>query len=189
MKNKIILVGGYCAAGKSTFARMLSRELNVPCFERDTIDETICDAFRRENNVVAMDIAMSSSDVAVRVMLHIAERFLQTGKVCILENVFVLEELNEIQILLDKYNCECLFFILQGEPRVMFARYVERDSSGERHWIHKLPEKDWFVNNMPDLYKFDEVEIGQKIFVDTTDFEKVNYNELFEIAKKFIAKD
>ena len=188
MKRIIILVGGYCAAGKSTFARMLSRELNVPYFERDTIDETICDAFRRENNVVA-DIAMGSGDVAVRIILHIAERFLQTGKVCILENVFVLEELNEIKILLDKYNCECLFFILQGDPCVMFDRYVERDRSGDRHWIHKLPEKDWFVNNMPDLYKFDEVEIGQKIFVDTTDFEKVNYAELFEIAKKFIAKD
>ena len=46
MNNKIILVSGYCATGKSTFARNLSQSLNIPCFIKDTIKEV-------KNNFVA----------------------------------------------------------------------------------------------------------------------------------------
>jgi len=190
MKNKIILVGGYCAAGKSTFARKLSQELNIPCFEKDTIDETLCDGFGRESKVYEME----SENVAFDLMLYIAERFLQTEKPCIFENVFVLEELGKIKSLLEKYNCECLLFILKGNPDVMFERYAERDRTGERHWIHYPAEngsndgvsKSWFINDMPKMYKLEEAEIGQKIIVDTTSFDKINYDDLFSIAKRFI---
>ena len=187
MKNKIILIGGYCAAGKTTFARNLSQDLNIPCFEKDTIDETLCDAFGRENNVAEM----GTSDVAFALLLHITERLLQAGKPCILENVFVLEELDELKILFEKYNCECLLFILKGEPHVMFNRYVERDATGDRHWIHERADerwKSWFINDMPERYKLEETEIGEKIIVDTTSFEKINYDDLYAAAKRFIAE-
>ena len=190
MKNKLILVGGYSAAGKTTFARRLSQELNIPCFERDTIDETLCDALGSESNVVKM----RSEVAAFALMLHIAERLLQAKKPCILENVFVLDDLDNIKILLEKYDCECLLFILKGSPDVMFDRYVERDKSGERHWIHYRAEngnndgipKSWFVNNMPEIYRLEEAEVGQKIIVDTTSFDKINYDDLIAAAKRFI---
>lgn len=181
MKNKIILVGGYCAAGKSTFADRLSHELNIPYFVHDTIDETICDGFGRESKVYKM----GSENVAFAIMLHITERFLQTGKSCILEGTLGLKGINEIKKLLEEYNCECLLFIFKGSPEVMFDRYVERDRSGERHWIHNPAYKGWFINEMPKD-KLEEAEVEQKIVVDTTSFEKVNYESLFETAKKFI---
>ena len=184
MKNKLILIGGYCAAGKSTFARRLSQELNIPYFERDTIDETICDSFGRESNVYKM----SSENVAHDIMLHIAERLLQVGQPFILESIFGLKEIEEIKKLLEKYKYECLLFILKGNPEVMFARYVERDKSGERHWIHNPAHKDWFINEMPKG-KLEEAEIEQKIIVDTTEFEKVDYKSLFIAAKKFIVNN
>jgi predicted kinase len=182
MKNKIILVGGYCAAGKSTFARRLSQEVNIPCFEQDTLDETICDGFGRESGVYKM----GSENVAFDLMLHIVERFLRTEKSCILESAFGLEGISKIKKLLDKYNCECLLFVLKGNPDVMLERYIERDKSGERHWIHNPAQKGWFINEMPKD-KLEEAEIEQKIIVDTTSFEKVDYEALYDAAKRFIS--
>jgi len=181
MKNKIILICGYCAAGKSTFARRLSQELNIPYFEQDTIDETICDGFGRESKVYKM----GSENVAYDIILHIAERFMQTGKPCILESIFGLKRIDEIKKLFEKYNYECLLFVFKGDPEVMFDRYVERDKSGERHWIHNPAHRGWFMNEMPKE-KLEEAEVEQKIIVDTTSFEKVDYEALFAAAKKFI---
>ena len=184
MKNKIILIGGYCAAGKSTFARRLSRELNIPYFEQDTIDETICDSFGRESGVYKM----GSENVAYDIILHIAERFMQTGKPCIIESVFSLEKINEIKKLFEKYNYKCLLFVFKGDPEVMFERYAERDKRGERHWIHNPAHKGWFINEMPKD-KLEEAEAEEKIVVDTTSFEKVDYETLFAAAKIFIARN
>lgn len=183
MRNKIILIGGYCATGKTSFSHMLSQELNIPCFNKDIIDETMCDGFGSDSGIADK----GSEDVAFHLMLHIAERFLQTEKVCILENNYVLEEIEKIKILLDKYNCECLLYILKSDLDVMFDRYVERDKSGERHWIHKpAGDKNRFKNLNAVMFGLEEVEIGEKIYIDTTSFEKVDYDALLTIAKRFI---
>jgi len=51
MRNKIILVGGYCATGKSTFSLKLSEMINIPCFNKDIIKEVLGDGFGPENNI------------------------------------------------------------------------------------------------------------------------------------------
>lgn len=180
--SKIILVGGYCAAGKTTFVRRLSQKLNIPCFEQDTIDETICDGFGRESGVYKM----GSENVAFSLLLHIAERFLRTEKVCIFESVFGLKGIEEIKKLLEKYNGECMLFVLKGNPDVMLERYIERDKSGERHWIHNPAGRSFFKNEMPKIYGLEDAEVAQKINVDTTSFEKVDSETLFDIAEKFL---
>ena len=187
MRNKIILVGGYCAAGKTTFARRLSQELTIPCFEKDTIDETLCDAVGAES---VKKIDKKSEDIAFALMLHIVERFLQVGEHCILENVFDLKELDELKMLLEKYNCECLLFLLKGNPDVMFDRYVERDKSGERHWIHVPADKEWlgwFQNDMPKMYNLEEAAIERTVVVDATSFVDIDYANLIDIARGFLA--
>jgi predicted kinase len=80
MKNKIIIVGGYCATGKSTFSRELSHLLNIPCFNKDIIKEVLGDGLSPEDNM----IDKNGSNTTFMLMLHIAEQFLKTGKICIL---------------------------------------------------------------------------------------------------------
>ncbi|GBU28229.1 hypothetical protein R84B8_01787 [Treponema sp. R8-4-B8] len=41
MNKKIIITGRYCATGKSVFSRKLSGLLNIPCFNKDIIEETL----------------------------------------------------------------------------------------------------------------------------------------------------
>ena len=181
MKNKIILVGGYCATGKSTFSRRLSRELNIPCFNKDIIKEMLGDGFGSESG----EVFKKGSYVTTLLLIHyIAEQFLQVGKICILESNFVVQEIDELKILLEKYNCECLLFVFKGDLDVMFDRYCER----ERHWVHKLTsDREGFKNVMSEWYGLEKAEIGQKITVDTTSFENVDYENLYSAAKRFIA--
>ena len=53
MNKKIIIIGGYCASGKSVFSRKLSGLLNIPCFNKDIIKEVLGDGFGSENNMVS----------------------------------------------------------------------------------------------------------------------------------------
>jgi tRNA uridine 5-carbamoylmethylation protein Kti12 len=47
--NKIIIISGCPAAGKSTFSHQLARHLAVPCFNKDAIKETMGDGYGPES--------------------------------------------------------------------------------------------------------------------------------------------
>ena len=186
MKNKIIIVGGYCATGKSTFSRKLSRLLNIPCFNKDVIKEILGDGLTAEDNM----IDKKGSNTTFMLMLHIAEQFLISKKICILESNFKLNESELIKILLEKYDCECLTFIFKGDLEVLLKRYTERGKTEGRHWVHST-----FGENSDSFEKYHlqhglgEVEIGKTIVTDTTVFDKVNYEGLYEAAEMFIKKE
>jgi hypothetical protein len=183
MKNKIILVGGYCATGKSVFSNKLSSLYNIPCFNKDVIKEVLGDGFGSENNMVEL----KGSAATFLIMLHIAEKTLQANNVCILESNFKQKEMEQIKILLEKYNCECLTFIFKGEFRILFDRYMKRDELEKRHWVHNTAGED--IDNFEKGHLqlgIGETGIGKVIIRDTTKFENVNYNELYDIVKEFI---
>ena len=181
MKNKIILVGGYCATGKSTFSRKLSDLLGIPCFNKDTIKESLGDSFGPDNNMVFE----KGSAAAFTLMLHITESFLRAGKTCILESNFKMKEAAEIKTLLETYNAECLCFIFTGDLEALCTRYDERDS--QRHWVHGKTNgnREAFIRGQIKG-GLAEIAIGTTIVTDATRFEKVNYDDLFAAAGDFI---
>ena len=186
MDNKIIIVGGYCATGKSVFARKLSGLLNIPCFIKDVIKEVLGDGFGPENDMVEK----KGSAVTFLLMMHIAELFLQTGSVCILESNFKAREIEQLKVLLEKYKAECLTFIFKGDFDVLFDRYMRRDVSEKRHWVHNTTGET--AENFKEGHLrvgIGETGIGQTITIDTTSFEKVNFEDLFALAKKFIISE
>jgi predicted kinase len=183
LKNKIILIGGYQATGKSTFARRLSDRCKLPCFTKDTIKEVIGEGFGAENT----DVHLKNSIVTFSLMIHIAESFLRVGKVCILESNFRKSESEPLKHLLQKYNCECLTFLFKGDFNIIHTRSAARDSAGERHWVHnrtnehKNDFKKWHLHN-----GYGNISIGQTISVDTTIFENVDYEKLFALTENFL---
>ena len=187
--KKIIIVTGYPAAGKSTFSEELSRQLNIPCFKKDLIKEVMSDGFGIENKELLFR-DKKCSVATFMLMLHIAEQFLQTGNACILESNFQtlyplpVSENKQIENLLEKYNCECLTFLFKGNLDVISERYFNRDN--ERHWTHgRAAEKDSIKNYCISNHSKDFI-LGTTINVDTTSFEDVDFNGLFEIARNFI---
>jgi len=181
MKNKIILVGGYLATGKSTFSRNLGQKLNIPCFNKDVIKEVIGDGFGPESG----EVFEKGSYVTFLLMLHIAECFLKAQQIFIFESNFKIWEITQIKILLEKYDGECLTFRFKGDFDVIFERYDARHK--DRHWVHKSAgDKNGFKKVMAEKFGLEELNNGQIIDVDTTDFTKVDYDDLYDIAKNFI---
>jgi len=178
----LILISGYCATGKSTFARNLSKSLSLPCFIKDNLKETMADAFGSEST----EIRQKGSAATFNEMLHIAECLLKVGKVCILESNFRQSEGERICALLKKYDADCLTYIFSGDLDLLYDRYVSRENAGERHWVHlSAGARDDFKNSHTQ-YKIGQLEIGTVVNVDSTDFAKVNYSELISTAKIFL---
>jgi len=182
VKNKIILVAGHSAAGKSTFAHRLSQNLEIPCFYKDTLREAMGDGFGQDSGV--MD-DKGNTDATINIMVHIAECFLQIGKACILEANFRPPYDSQIEKLIEKYSADCLTFLFGGDMDVLWGRYVQRQDT--RHWVHTVvgQNKDRFINGGIKA-GFGDFTIGKTIRIDATDFNKIDYDELFVIASKFI---
>jgi predicted kinase len=152
MASKIILLAGIPAAGKSTFSRLLSKRLSIPCFNKDVIKEVMADGFGKEN-VDLLNRDKKASVATFMLMLHVAEQFLRTGNACILESNFQkhyplpVTESQRIENLLVKYDCKCLTFLFKGDLDVLGERYFNRDD--ERHWVHERAADKDSVNHPP----------------------------------------
>jgi len=175
------LIGGYCATGKSTFSHRLASRLSIPCFNKDTIKEVIGDGFGIENK----DVHQKNSAVTFMLLLYIAERFLQASKPCIIESNFRLSESKKIELLLEKYDCKCLTFLFTGDLNSLYKRYAEREVAN-RHWVHLTvgEDKELFIKSHKQCGQ-GEVNVGETIKVDATDFEKIDYERLFLLADNF----
>lgn len=180
MGNKLILVAGYCAAGKSTFSRRLAQELHIPCFNKDIVKEILGDGFGPESG----EVFQKGSRVTFMLLRHIAECFLEAGKICVLESNFRAGEIRQLCDLLAKYDGECLTFLLTGDLNVLYERYLDRDKASNRSWVHKPAgsDREAFKNGQ---LQFGEIAAGKTIPVDTTSFENMDYEHLLAIAKEF----
>lgn len=189
-----ILVTGIPAAGKSTMAEVMSERLKLPVISKDTIKELLFDhvGFRSRAEKVNLGIA------SMEIMYYAAGQLMKAGQPFILENNFEYSSEYGIKNLIEKYQYSALTITLTGDYKVIYQRFLERENSPDRHRGHVVndcyPEKK--ENNLKDLkvktisYEtfvhgieqrgFDVFFVnGRQIKVDTTDFSKINMEELF----------
>ena len=191
MNKKIIIIEGYLASGKSTFALQLSKSINVPYFVKDTFKTAIC------NSISIADRKESSlfSAVTFDAMMYVTERFFETGNPIIIEGNFVptgvkkIDEAGVIKELIDRYGYTPLTFKFIGDTQILYKRFIDRENTVERGQANKIG-----FNVSYDIFdgwchNLDNFNVGGKIIqVDTTDFTKVNFNIYIESARRFISE-
>ncbi len=189
-----ILVTGIPAAGKSTMAEAMSDRLKLPVISKDSIKELLFDnvGFRSRAEKVNLGIA------GMEIMYYVAGQLMKAGQPFILENNFEYSSERGIKNLLEKYQYSALTIALTGNYKVIYRRFLERESSPDRHRGHVVndcyPEKK--ENNLKEQKKktisyenfvhgieqrgFDAFWVdGRQIKVDTTDFSKIDMEQLF----------
>ena len=189
-----ILVTGIPAAGKSTMAEAISERLKLPVISKDAVKELLFDnvGFQSREEKVNLGIA------GMEIMYYVAGQLMKAGQSFILENNFEYSSEQGIKKLLEKYQYSVLTITLTGDYQVIYKRFLERESSPDRHRGHVVndcyPEKK--ENNLKELkakpisYEnfvhgierrgFDAFGVGgRQIKVDTTDFSKIDMEELF----------
>lgn len=140
MNKKIIVIEGYLATGKSTFALQLSKSLNIPYLIKDTFKIALC----KNVSVTSRTERSVFSTVTFDGMMYVAERMLETSIPIILEGNFVpagvkkINEADAIKRLIDRYNYTSLDFKFMGDTRVLHQRFLEREKSSERGEVNKI---------------------------------------------------
>lgn len=190
MNKKIIIVEGYLASGKSTFALQLSKHINVPYLIKDTFKIALCErisiANRNESSLF--------SAVTFDAMMYVTERMFETGCPIIIEGNFVpagvkkVDEAGVIKQLIDKYGYASLTFKFTGDTQVLHKRFVEREETLERGQANKIGSDVSYDKFNEWCHSLDNFDVGGEIVrVDTSDFDTVDYDSYFEISRQFIS--
>lgn len=189
MSGKMIIIEGYLASGKSTFARKLSKETKVPCFIKDTFKIALCKSAGSLNR----EESSRFSTVTFDGMMYAAERLIETGNSVIIEGNFAPEgvkktnEAGEIRRLIEKYDCLALTFQFSGDTRVLFQRFVNREASPERGQANTMQIPFSYEDFSGWCHNLDPFDVGGKIVrVDTTDFDAVDFDQHLALARKFL---
>ena len=195
--NKVIVIAGYLAAGKSTFATKLSSAINVPYLIKDSFKTAICENV----SILNREDSRRFSAITFDAMMYVTERLIETGNPVIIEGNFKpygIRKVGEesvtdgeagvIKSLINRYNCESLTYLFTGDTKILYKRFIEREKSPQRG-ANKLFEDitfDEFNDYCVSLGKFDVG--GNIIKIDSTDFSKIDFNEYIDKACLFIKK-
>lgn len=128
--NKLIVITGDLAAGKSSLADSLSHTLNIPCFKKDTIKEHYCDLYGYKNREENRQLSIK----AVNYMIDAFKQFAKQGQDLILEANFREEELLNIKDIAEENNYEVILLVLRGDIEKLYERFLARVPT--RHIAH-----------------------------------------------------
>ncbi len=174
-------------------AEMIAERLKLPVISKDTVKELLFDNVGFQSREEKVNLGIASMEI----MYYVAGQLMKAGQSFILENNFEYSSEQGIKNLLEKYQYSVLTITLTGDYKVIYRRFLERESSPDRHRGHVVndcyPEKKEsslkgpkptsisYENYVYGIEKrgFDAFFVdGKQIKVDTTDFSKIDMEEL-----------
>ena len=189
MNRKIIIIGGYLAAGKSEFARRVSQAIGIPYLIKDTLKTALCASVPITNSADSSRFSAVTFDA----VMYVAERLLEVGFPIIIEGNFVpvgvkkTDDAGVIKTLIGKLDCRSLTFKFMGDTRVLYERYIERDKTPERGDANRDFTEVTFADFDRYCHRLDDFSVGgQTVLVDTTSFDAVDFARHIDTARHFI---
>jgi predicted kinase len=185
-KPQLIITTGKPAAGKSTLAKWLSKELGIPVISKDHVREVLFAGLGWKDRNWAQLLGRTSIDI----MFYFAEMQLQAGCSLILDNSFEPSiSAPRFQTLQTKYDVETIQIVCDADRDTLFSRFRERTKTGNRHPGHGdedvLEELRVYLAKEQSLV----MDIGGSIIeVDTTDFSKIDYPALLNEVRSAMQK-
>ena len=191
MNKKVIIIEGYLASGKSTFAVRLSKALNIPYFVKDTFKTALCAGVQ----ITGREESSRFSAITFDAMMYTAERLFETGCPFIMEGNFAprgvkkTDEAGVIKTLIEKYDYLALNFKFRGDTRILHKRFTEREKSPERGQANVMFTEISLTDFDKICHNLDNFNIGGKIIqIDTSDFETADFGKHMDTARSFLAE-
>ncbi len=183
-KPFVIIITGLPATGKTNLAKKISKEFSLPLICKDDFKEILFDILGYTDPKISKKIGIASHDL----LYHNAEENLKAKKSFILESNFNPEFANKkILELKKKYNFIPFQIRCITDGKILFERFKKRANSGERHSGHNddINTYEWY--SILKKGKIEALKIGDKVFdIDTADFNKIDYQKLFNFIKNLM---
>ena len=178
MESKIlIIVSGAPCTGKTTLANKIADQFHLPLVSKDDIKESLFHSLGTKDREWSKQLGISS----YRLLYYFMESIIRVGHSLIVESNFQDQyDSEQFQNMIKKYGVTPIQIQCKTKGEVLFERFKERSESGERHPGHvdHLNYSEFEKDLLKGSYEPLNVE-GEVVYVDTTDFTKIDYNGLF----------
>ena len=189
-KGSIIIITGYCAAGKTTFAAKLSQRLGIPYFSKDLVKIALNRSFPVESGADSRQL----SAIAFDAIAFNAERLMEVRLPLIVEANFTMKEnhggVKEGEVLrglVARYNYRSLTYVFLGDLPVLYKRFMARDALPERGAANKMWGEYTYGDYLEDNVHLADFNIGGEIVkIDATDFGAVDFCKYIKVAHTFL---
>lgn len=176
--NKLLLITGDLAAGKTVFSRLLAERYDIAVYNKDDIKEELVDAVgfsNREENI-------RLSQKAVGLMCDRFAEIAPSHRDLILEANFRDHELKHIEEMASERGYRIMTLCMQGNPAILYERFRNRLENENRHPAHRsvgIENVDDFERYLQDIRN--EYLPGETIMINVNDF---SYSEDEEILAR-----
>jgi len=178
---KLIIVNWLPWTWKTTLAKRLFKELNIPCFIKDEFKEILYD----EIWYTTVEQKKKFDITALKNIYNICEKHFQSKTSLIIEANFYSEFSTPIfNDLKSQYDFDIIQILCKTDWKTLTQRFIERDKSWARHPWHFDPNIGLNLEKWEPLFiKWDWEKLyiwWMYIELDTTNFELIDYKKLDE---------
>lgn len=177
-KSVIILITGFPGTGKTTLGQTLSDKYKFPFITKDAFKECIFDTLGWSDKPWSLKVSAASH----KIMDYIIDEELKAGHSIIVESNFKnCIDSDRFQKIQEKYNCSIVQILCWADGDLVYERFMERKKTVHRHPGHVEGISPEEIKQQLIRGKCDAITInGTTVELDTSDFDTVNYQPIYE---------
>lgn len=179
----LVIISGQPGSGKTTLGRRLATDLQLPFVNKDGIKERLYDTLGTGDGEWSKKLGLATYEI----LYHVVELVLTAGGSVMAESNFDPEvaapRFGDLQ---ERYGPRIVEVHCVADGEVLWRRYKDRDERRERHPGHIDEGRKKELEARLRFGAQEPVGLGTVIELDTTDFERVEYDAVKGALERFL---